>query len=174
MSILTPRLDPIEAKALAIGSTYILGYAELVGSTGTSVGAIPVDATIPQISEGTQILTLTVTPNFIGSRIIVDAASVGFRTTATVNFYTIALFKDGAANAVRANGHAASFSNSVGSAPTLKYSMITTSLTPIVFTLRAGYDGGSGNVINQGVLYNGVIATFGDTVSSTMQVTEIK
>jgi hypothetical protein len=52
--------------------------------------------------------------------------------------------------------------------------MITTSLTPIVFSLRAGYDGGGSNTINQGVLYNAVLVTLGETISSTMQVTEIK
>lgn len=161
----------VSATSMPTGSTYILGFTELVG-TGTSVGTIPADNTIPQVGEGTQILTLTVTPNFIGSRIIVDAESMGFGNSATVNSYTIALFKDGVSNAVRACGAGSSQSTGVGFQPNLKYSFITSSLTPIVFTLRAGYDV-TGAIINQGSNYLGVF-TLGGVIASTMQVTEVK
>lgn len=63
--------------------------------------AIPFDATIPQNTEGDEILTVTITPFYANSKIRVMVSSSGGNNSAGQN--SIAIFKDSDVNAVAAS-----------------------------------------------------------------------
>lgn len=65
-------------------------------TVGTGTTVIPADDTIPQITEGTEILSLTITPTSASSKIRISTALQVDSSTSLV----IALFKDGASNAI--------------------------------------------------------------------------
>jgi hypothetical protein len=71
----------------------------LNASTNTT---IPIDNTIPQIGEGIEVLSLTITPTSATARIRVEAE---IKYTVSAGLWTVAaLFINGAANAVEATG----------------------------------------------------------------------
>ncbi len=159
------------------GTTYILGYSELVGPSADITTAIGSGPSAPTITEGNQILTVTVTPNFIGSRLIVDVSSLAVEFGSSAISFTLALFKDGATNAVRAaTTHGITYGTEhTGGLLCMKYSFVTVSLTPIVFTVRAGWDTVvAGNKVNQSRDQSYGEINLGNTISSTLQVTEVK
>jgi len=61
---------------------------------------IPIDDTLPQIGEGTQILTLTITPRFSDSKIALRC--VGTASGNSLNIVT-ALFRDSVSNTIKAS-----------------------------------------------------------------------
>jgi hypothetical protein len=77
--------------------------------TGTSTNVtagIPLDNTIPQITEGTEILTATITPTTTTSRIRVTVHVWGTAASAccATSGSAMALFRDAVANALAASG----------------------------------------------------------------------
>jgi hypothetical protein len=94
----------LELGAVPGGGSVLLQsiYAEYLGSAGLAV-VIPADNTIPQNTEGTQIITANITPTTIGNRI--RATFRGFAGGNQLNAVaTVALFRDAIANALTAAG----------------------------------------------------------------------
>lgn len=92
--------DPVWANAA--GSGGILGGAVATsGSVITCTGSIPMDDTIPQSSEGTEVITVTYTPKSATSTLLVTAS---FSSTGASNGseHVSALFRDSDANAFAA------------------------------------------------------------------------
>jgi hypothetical protein len=75
-------------------------YAEYTTNADLTV-AIPLDDTIPQVTEGTQILSVTTTPKSTTNRLRIRFEGWGGSNTAAVNMIA-AIFVGGGANAVRA------------------------------------------------------------------------
>jgi hypothetical protein len=102
--------------------------------------AIPGDDTIPQISEGLELLSITFTPTNAASIIRIAANWFGGASGVNVNA-TMAVFQDATANAL-----AAASLGSPGSANTtafmLEYFTSASNTTQRVYHLRAGPDGG--------------------------------
>jgi hypothetical protein len=86
------------------GSVVQVAYAELLTS-GTTSAAIPADDTIPQNTEGTEILTLTMTPNFASSYLLVQViANLSENTdVAGPQGAIAAIFRDSTADAIAAD-----------------------------------------------------------------------
>jgi hypothetical protein len=76
-------------------------YAEYTANVDLTV-AIPLDDTIPQNTEGTQILSVTITPKSTTNRLRIRFQGYGGSNTAAVNIIA-ALFVGSGVNAVRAN-----------------------------------------------------------------------
>lgn len=100
----------------------------------SSAAAIPVDDTIPQVTEGAQYCTLSITPVKTTNRLVIRASFSG--SVSSAGSLVLALF-NGGANALKA---------SISTSPTLDY-LITLSLahemaagstSALTFTLRAG------------------------------------
>ena len=85
------------------GSVVQVAYAELLTSGTTSV-AIPADDTIPQNTEGAEILTLTMTPNFASSYLLVQVDTNLSENTdvAGPQGAIAAIFRDSTADALAA------------------------------------------------------------------------
>jgi len=126
------------------GTVLQVAYAELLTSGTTSV-AIPADDTIPQNTEGTEILTLTMTPNFASSYLLVQViANLSENTdVAGPQGAIAAVFRDSTADAIASDfalGDAlAGVANALNVANfSFCFRVAATAATSTTFKLRVG------------------------------------
>jgi hypothetical protein len=143
----------------------VLRDVETTYSTTTSV--IPDDNTIPQQSEGTEILAVTITPTNAASKIRIRCSVMATHGTAA-NPYILSLFQDSVASAFAATmGMGA---NSGWPQNTMIESVVdAASTTTRTYKLRIG-GGTTGTVAING---NTTARLFGGVSASTMEVEEI-
>ena len=127
------------------GNVIQVAYAELTTSTVTSSVSIPVDNTIPQNTEGVEILTCSITPKYANSILYVESNSYIGESANNVDNIVQALFRDSTADAISVSFNNASppssssFGGGLSFNPTYmlaKESANSTSAT--TFKLRAG------------------------------------
>lgn len=132
-------------------------YVEYSANTDLTT-SIPYDDTIPQVTEGTQILSATITPktttNRVRARIIIAGAQ-----SATANTYMgVALFRNGASDAIAAKAvHLVA--NSQGShEAVLEFEHVPASTSLQTYTVRVGLNVGTLrlNGTASGRIYGGV------------------
>lgn len=132
------------APEWATGAAGVLQMVSTSSNILTTINtAIPYDDTIPQITEGTQLFTLTVTPVSASSRLVIEAL-MSF-TTSVDNTVICALFSGGA-NALAAFSKKGSEDDATEMM--LNHEIAPGSVTPITFTLRLGRDTGGSLYIN--------------------------
>jgi uncharacterized phage protein gp47/JayE len=107
------------------------------GTAATTTALIPLDNTIPQNTEGTEFMSLAITPVSATSILIINVG-IGFRDYSRDTNVQTALFKDSEANALAAisaygNDAANSRKNEYFS-----YKMISGTTSTITFKVRAG------------------------------------
>ena len=132
--------------------------------TQTAV-AIPYDDTIPQITEGVEILTVTIAPTNAASRLRVDFS--GMFAVNAAYYVSVALFRDATADALRADGTAPLDANqTIGLS--LSWEGPASSTSSTTFRIRFGPNAGTAAV-------NGTatVRRFGGVAASTLRVTEI-
>ena len=116
-------------KANLIGSSGVLQMvAESTSSAGTTTARIPIDGTIPQNTEGTELLTATITPTSASSTLVIEVDVSGYPAVPS----TVALFQDSNADALTAvlvNRFAV---------PTLVYKMTAGTTSATTFKVRIG------------------------------------
>ena len=114
-------------------------------ATGTTV--MPVDDTIPQITEGNEFFSLVFTPQQIGSRCRVRVvASIGTNTT----FYVAgAVFRDAVAPALVATTAPTDTANRQATL-VMEHEFFSASLDPITFTGRFGISAAGSTYLNGG------------------------
>jgi hypothetical protein len=100
-----------------------------------STPTIPADDTIPQNTEGTEVLTLAITPIFSTSKLKIVFSGM-FSCGNTTTQCTIALFQDSTANALAANCF--DLSVAIGSIGLLQYVMTSGTTSSTTFKIRAG------------------------------------
>jgi len=140
--------------------------ATLAGSLSLS-SSIPSDNTIPQISEGTQILSKSITPTRTDSSLIIYA----YAHTSVIDAERIlALFKNTATDAIAACGCRPQ-DTEIGPS-VLMYSCPTGSLDLITFSLRCGVGSAGTAYLNDGIL--GVAGNdLGGTITSGLLIYEV-
>lgn len=132
------------------------GYAENLAYSGINT-IIPVDDTVPLITEGTQILSLAFTPKIATSILRVRVSIQGTPSANTA--YSAVLFMDNTAIAVTSS---ASVGNGFSLPMNLNKDVVAGTTSPITFTVRFG--GGVANVfylngINGGRFFGGICST---------------
>ncbi|MGO4673822.1 hypothetical protein AB4Z40_13080 [Bosea sp. 2YAB26] len=141
-------------------------YAEYTINAALTAN-IPIDDTIPQVGEGTQILSVVITPSSTTSKL-----RVRFRGTLSpgtaAQWLTSAMFVNGAANAVTADTVFGAAANS-GYAGALEYEFTPGSTASQTITLRVGASAGT-------IALNGQTAQrfFGGAQRATLVAEEIK
>jgi hypothetical protein len=123
---------------LASGFGAIDLQAPVFSSTNanTSINAvIPIDSTIPKDSEGTQILSASITPKSTTSKIVIDILVQG--GAGNNNSITIALFKASGADAVAAS-IPIQFANGTGTMATLHYEEVSGTTSSVTWNVRVG------------------------------------
>lgn len=138
-------------------------------------GLIPYDNTIPQITEGFEFITATITPKSASSYLLVEVNTTMSESTNTSDWLIGAVFRDANPNAIVAGFTDMAWQLSVGAANNysespmvLKKRVASGSTAPTTFRFRAG--GNAGPVeINRfgGTQY------LGGSIITTMTVTEI-
>ena len=139
-------------------------YAEnkVVGSGSLT---IPSDGTIPQITEGNEVLTCTITPKKSNSRLLIEFTPITQEIANNGDVLKVACFRNGVPDALY---HTASNNGLAENSITGRFIIDTPTTSPITFSLRAGINVGS--IRWNQILYNG--STF-NNASTTMTITEI-
>jgi hypothetical protein len=135
------------------------------GAVATGTTAIPIDDTIPQNTEGTEFMTLAITPTNTNNKLVIQVV-LQLSNTVDANL-GLALFQDSTANALAAQG----FRQDVGtgfSILSLTYYMTAGTTSATTFKARAG--AGSGTYT-----FNGASGAriFGGVMSSSITIMEI-
>jgi hypothetical protein len=132
------------------------------GTTATGTTIMPNDGTIPQITEGTQFMTLAITPtnasNILTISVIARASISGSNKDVQM-----ALFQDSTANALAATG-ARQGGDSVSQIYTMTYQMTAGTTSSTTFKVRIGSS-------DAGTLTFCANA-YGQVVSSSITITE--
>ncbi len=134
-------------------------------STGTTT--IPLDDTIPQITEGTEFMTQAITPKSATNILVIEAVLLGSSSVATD--ILAALFQDSTANALAADGTYQTTSTGRVTVP-LTHSMVAGTTSSTTFRVRGGSP-------TAGTFsFNGTSATrlFGAITKSFIRITEYK
>lgn len=143
-------------------------YAENKVSGSGSL-TIPADGTIPQITEGNQILTCLITPKKSNSRLLIEFTPSTQEISNTTDILTVACFRNGVSNALYVTATA-----STSAAPITENSnsgrfiIDTPTTSPLTFSLRAGL--GSGSIRWNQIKYS---TTETMDTSTTMTIMEI-
>jgi hypothetical protein len=159
---------------LSISGTTITntGSSEVVQRVYTSTAAVatgtttvPLDDTIPQNTEGTEFITLAITPSNASN--ILEIRVTAFVSASTLCTPIGALFQDSTAGALSATGftvHAAGYISPL----TLVYTMVAGTTSATTFKFRIGPN------VAATVTLNGVAGArdFGGVCSTTMSITE--
>jgi hypothetical protein len=135
-------------------------------STGTTT--IPLDDTIPQITEGTEFMTQAITPKSTSNVLVIEALSYVATGTSAKNI-TSALFQDATSNALAVSAVNQQTANNPFMIP-LRHTMSAGTTSSTTFRIRIGADAAAT------VTFNGASATrqFGAITKSSMKITEYK
>lgn len=132
--------------------------ASSTGAYSTSTGVIPADNTIPQNTEGTQVLTASITPTNASSTL--EVCVTVYMTNAGVAFIGAALFRDAGVGAV-ASGLTYSAAGNALYPITFTYLVSAGSTAATTFNVRCGSTSGAwylnGNSVGQ--LWGGVLSS---------------
>ena len=155
----------VARAALPVGSILqVVTFQTGTATTGTAL--IPYDDTIPQITEGTEFMTLAITPISATSKLLitVNCSMAGN----VIQALTTALFQDSTANALAA----VSCINGSGDwlvSPTLIYSKISGSTAATTFRVRGGGNSAGTNTFNG----KASVRLFGGVCASNITIMEI-
>lgn len=157
--------DDISTAELASGFGAIDLQAPVLKTTNanTSISAtIPLDSSIPQVGEGTEILSQSFTPISASSTIVIDVCVQG--GAASNNSVAAAIFRNGASDAVAAGSTI--FANNGSSQVVLHYEESSGATSAITWSVRVG-----GTFTLNG---NMGANTFGQKTISWIRIREVK
>jgi hypothetical protein len=165
------ELTPAQLQTIFLPSGSVLdrGFSSYAASTALSV-ALPVDDTIPQITEGTEVLKVTLTPKSTTSRFRARAVLHG--TVGVQENWAAALFNTftgSGTGALQVGRTIASSANFVATV-VLEWEWVPGVTTAVDVTIRVGTNSG------QSVYLNGSSAgrLFGGAAKATLVVEELK
>jgi len=152
------------------GGGYATGVRQIVsslsGTVQTITTQIPTDATIPQNTEGTQIASVTITPQSATSFLRIDVVIPAF--TVTVNITPVAaIFRDSAAGALAASAGQTPVNNT--NFRFFSAIVASGSTAATTFKLRFGPNAAATIFVNG---YSGPTTFFGGTCQTGLIVTE--
>lgn len=166
-------------SALASAATprnSVVGYAYAHDTVARSLsGSIPWDDSVPQSSEGSQLLQVSLTPKASGNLLRFQGTVNWVEPSNTADYFTVALFESGSSAAIAtasdgaSNGNGRCTANGYAQVCTLPFQFVwpAPSTSPQTFTLRVGLNTGS-VYINQTVGGR----RLGGSLTSTLSVTE--
>ena len=135
------------------------------GAVATGTGAIPLDDTIPQNTEGSEYMTLAITPVSATSKLRIDTTCVVSYSTAAI--VMMCLFQDTTANALATNWVRVS-SGSYQRQIVSSYIMTAGTTSETTFKVRLGGNGSGTTTFNG---YGGA-SKLGGTLASSIIITE--
>lgn len=160
------------------GNIIQVAYNEILTSGVYSSTMIPVDNTIPQQSEGAEILTCSITPRYANSILYIESNSFIGENTNNADSIVQALFRDSTADAISVSFNNANpvssspFGGGMSFNPTyMMAKQISGSILSTIFKLRAGAGSSAGDIrlngSNGSQFFNGKLVTY-------IKITEVK
>lgn len=136
------------------------------GAVATGTTIIPLDDTIPQNTEGTQFMTVVITPASATNILYIDIVFFGSPLTAA--WIIVCLFQDSVAGALAAM-HSYMATATGGVPVCFRHKMVAGTTSAITFKVRAGTHNANTLTFNgqSGVRY------FGGVMASSIMVTEV-
>jgi hypothetical protein len=125
-------------NALNTGEVLLKSVSTSIGTLITVTGNIPQDDTIPQNTEGDQVLTLAITPTYSTSKLEIFFS--GLVTGANLKWVQVALFQDATASAINANSYNI---NNHSDSCQLRHIMTSGTTSSTTFKIRVGLDSGT-------------------------------
>jgi len=141
-------------------------YTQLITS-GTSSATIPYDTSVPQQTEGVEILTCSITPSSATSNLLITVRTFVSETVNTGNRITGALFRDATLDAI-ASSMAPNNETAISAGEiVLQIRVPSNSTAPTTFKLRVGNDVGD-------VRWNGYLGVqyYGNTNITSIHIQE--
>jgi len=137
------------------------------GAVATGTTVMPDDNSIPQITEGDEYMTLSITPKSATNKLKIDVVFFG-ASTAAISL-TAALFQDSTTGALAATSRWDSNANAYATI-NFSYYMTTGTTSATTFRVRAGSD------TSNTTTFNGVSSgrLFGGVAASSITITEIQ
>ena len=152
---------------VAAGVGTIVQTVSIYDQTPTSTASnIPCDNTIPQNTEGAQLLSLAITPTSASNLLLIEF--IGSQGAADVQ--TVALFQDSTANALAAGQGGYIFSG-VSSTTHVTHRMTAGTTSATTFKIRYGANTDPGYANQEG---GGTGDSLGSRLGSILKITEIK
>lgn len=141
--------------------------ADTAAANGTTV--IPVDNSIPQSGEGTQFMSLAITPRHAADLLLITHVGQYASSVAGNDPITVALFQDSTANALAATATSKAVAGDMITIP-LMYMMQAGTTSATTFKIRAGSETAGTTYFNS---ENGGTRVFGGVAGSGLAITEI-
>jgi hypothetical protein len=138
----------------------------MTSTTGSTSSPIPQDDTIPQITEGAEFMTCTITPTNASSMLLVEATFWG--SASAVATLITAIFRDVTANAIVSTSETVSSTNYTNII-TIKTIVSAASTSATTFRLRFGSRSG----VIAYFLSNSAGGFFSTSDTALMTITEI-
>lgn len=158
---------------LSGGGGYPSGVRQIAYSTTStgvsSAATVPLDNTIPQITEGFEVLTCSITPQSATSTLFVLATLYCSNSYSGISTIIASIFRDSTANAIGTVATAIWASNTMITIPILVRTS-SSSTVATTFRLRAGSNGYGTTYIN-GVVSLGQL--FGGAAATSLMVVEV-
>lgn len=149
----------------------VIGFAYTQSQTGADyTSTIPSDNTIPQNTEGTEVLSVSITPKSTTSLLKVEVQLSASEKGNTQDFLTAALFLNSETDARAAVQVGAMYSTPMGNNGSMIYTMVSGSTSAKTFKVRCGMNTNVAWCFNKNWYEN----TLGGTFISSITVTEIK
>ena len=139
------------------------------GAVATGTTIIPNDDTIPQITEGTQFMSLAITPTSATSTLEIVVTLFGVESDNSSDSFAVALFKDNAANAIACGSGSNASTPAEPNCLVFTHSQSAASTSTQTFSVRAGNDLAGTFVFNGGT---GTGRKFGGVLASSIKITE--
>jgi hypothetical protein len=159
-------LAALQGLMVGPGGVIQTSYAEYTANSNLTA-IIPLDDTIPQNTEGTEILAVTITPKFTTSRVL--ASFAGEASISVSGWACSALFRDAAASALASNANFVDTGNG-GVNTHFAYLDSPASTAAITYRIRVGPDRAATMRMNGGA----AVRYFGGTIKATLILQEIK
>ena len=137
------------------------------GAVATGTTVVPLDDSIPQKTEGTEFMTLAITPTNTNNKLRIEVLFIGVYPADAV--VTLMLFQDSTANALACNDIYSMGSGTRNFSMYLSHFMTAGTTSATTFKIRAGGD-------NAGTIsFNGRTGQrqYGGTLASSITITEI-
>lgn len=162
-----PSLVKVLTPGDALPGDVVQNPITATGTLATGATLIPIDNTIPQITEGDQYMTQAITPKSAANLLTVKAQATLATDTAGGTNLVAAIFRDATANALSSQLYGQSTASSAVKA-VMETSVLAGSTSSTTFRFRAGGQSGT-------MTFNGAAAAafMGGTLNSFIQVLEI-
>ena len=162
----TAKSEAIAAASVKLPGDVVQVVNTQTGAVATTTTVMPFDDTIPQITEGGEFMTRTITPTSAANMLRIDVVFNGSPNAAS--YVTAALFKNSDANALAVGTHYAGNGEYAQTVFTFFMQAGTTSLT--TFRVRAGQHVGGTLTMNG----DGGARRLAGILFSSITITEIK